>query len=82
MPTMHACRTRTDWRDPGAIFDRALSGTPTVKPAEALMIGDDWQSDVQGALAVGMRAVHFASSDTHNGEVPILQTWHDFRRSA
>jgi HAD superfamily hydrolase (TIGR01549 family) len=65
-----------------AIFERALRATRMVQPAEAVMIGDDWQADVQGALAVGMRAVHFASSDTHNGQVPILQTWDNFRPAA
>ena len=66
-----------------AIFECALNAsTGMVQPSEATMIGDNWQADVEGALAVGMRAIHFSSTDTHDGRVPILQTWHDFRPAA
>jgi hypothetical protein len=66
-----------------SFFERALSATThTLQPTEATMIGANWQGDVQGALAVGMRAIHFSSTDTHNGQLSILQTWHDFSPAA
>jgi putative hydrolase of the HAD superfamily len=39
------------------IFERALSDLG-VKPSEALHVGDTLESDVVGARAIGMRAVH------------------------
>jgi HAD superfamily hydrolase (TIGR01509 family) len=32
-----------------------------VRPEETIHVGDSWPADVAGALAVGMRAIHFAS---------------------
>jgi putative hydrolase of the HAD superfamily len=62
-----------------AIFERALSSSGhAIQPADATMIGDDWQADVQGALSLGLRAIHFSSIDTHDGQVPVLRSWHDF----
>jgi putative hydrolase of the HAD superfamily len=40
------------------IFSAALQ-TAQVKPESALMIGDDLEADVLGALNVGMSAIHF-----------------------
>lgn len=40
----------------GRIFEVAL-GRLGVQPAEAVMVGDNWQADVLGAMAVGIRPV-------------------------
>ncbi len=40
------------------IFNHALK-VGQVSPTEALMIGDNLEADIEGALAVGMHAVHF-----------------------
>lgn len=39
-----------------AIFHTALARSGC-RPGDAVMVGDSWENDVQGALAVGMRAV-------------------------
>jgi len=46
-----------------AIFEFALSAADAL-PENSLMIGDDIQADVAGALSAGMTAVHFAP-DNH-----------------
>ena len=61
------------------IFERALgSESRDLQPSEVLMIGDDWNADVQGALAVGLHAIHFTCTDAHDERVPVLQSWDDF----
>lgn len=40
------------------IFNHALT-VAKVLPQEAVMIGDSLEADIQGALAVGMHAIHF-----------------------
>ena len=44
----------------GAIFERVLAGLG-VPPSGAVMVGDSWQSDVEGAVGVGMRAIWVAN---------------------
>lgn len=48
-----------------SIFDAALSRAG-VTPAEAMMVGDSLKHDIEGALAIGMRAVLLRRS----GELP------------
>ena len=48
-----------------SIFDKALA-TAGVRPEEAVMVGDSIKHDIDGALAIGMRAVLLRRS----GEVP------------
>jgi HAD superfamily hydrolase (TIGR01662 family) len=50
-----------------SIFDTAL-GSARVKPQESLMVGDSLKADIEGALAVGMRAVLLRRS----GDLPQL----------
>ena len=45
------------------IFELALKRAGT-RPETSLMIGDNLEADIQGAMAVGYRAIHF---NAHNG---------------
>lgn len=47
------------------IFSHALK-VGQVAPKEALMIGDNLEADIEGALAVGMHAVHFMPATKKN----------------
>lgn len=56
------------------IFNYALSQTGR-QAAESLMIGDSLEADVQGALAIGMQAVHFNShGESLHQECPIVDS--------
>ena len=55
-----------------AIFHFALSVTQT-QPGEALMIGDSWASDVEGAAVVGIDQVFF--DPTGQAPVPFRPTY-------
>jgi putative hydrolase of the HAD superfamily len=44
------------------IFEIALARAG-VGPAEAVMVGDSWENDIQGARAAGVRAVWFNRND-------------------
>jgi putative hydrolase of the HAD superfamily len=44
------------------IFDRTLASAG-VTPEEAIMVGDSWTPDVEGPLALGIRAVHVLRPD-------------------
>ncbi len=52
-----------------SIFERALQKA-RVSPAEALMVGDSLRADVEGARAVGMRAVLIRRSGEQPAVVP------------
>lgn len=58
------------------IFEYAL-GVGQVAPNQAAMIGDNLEADVEGALAVGMHAIHFMPLEkkhpTHYTEIDKLQ---------
>lgn len=65
---------------PGArIFEAALAAAG-VGPAEAVMLGDSWLTDVAGAQAAGVRAVWLnragavAPDSTASGSVPEIQS--------
>lgn len=58
-----------------SIFDAALR-LIGVDPHDAMMVGDSFKHDIEGALQIGMRAVLVARGDqqveTHNG-VPVIR---------
>ena len=58
------------------IFSHALE-VAQVHPHQALMIGDSLEADIEGALTVGMQAVHFMPVEecnpTHYHEITQLQ---------
>lgn len=54
------------------IFQTALS-LAQVKPEHAMMIGDSFEADIQGALANGMHAIHFNShQEEHHSYCKIV----------
>lgn len=57
-----------------AIFERALD-IAGVEPIRAIHVGDDMLTDIDGALAVGMRAVLIdrAGSEQSDGRAPVIQ---------
>ena len=54
----------------------AVAGAP---PAHVLFAGDSWRPDVEGPLAVGMRAVHVAREERHDDEPPLPPGAHRVR---
>lgn len=60
-----------------AIFRAALAAA-RVKPAEALHVGDSYEEDVQGACAVGMRALLLNRGAKRTQNTPTLQRLRDF----
>ena len=44
------------------IFEYALEKTSTL-PSHSIMIGDNLEADIQGALDIGMQAIHFNSNN-------------------
>lgn len=50
------------------IFEYAIKSA-NAKKKSSLMVGDDWDVDVLGALNFGIDAVHFDNNDTHNIEL-------------
>jgi HAD superfamily hydrolase (TIGR01549 family) len=62
-----------------AIFEYAVAKAASKQqPGDILMIGDDWNADVQGALALGWRAIHFSEVSERSEPVPVLRSWDDF----
>ena len=53
-----------------------VAGAP---PAHVLFAGDSWRPDVEGPLAVGMRAVHVAREERHDDEPPLPPGAHRVR---
>ena len=47
------------------IFEHALK-VGDVSPQESIMIGDNLEADIEGALATGMHAVHFMPLEKKN----------------
>ena len=50
------------WEKPHPNIYQAALAALGVAPQEALMVGDDWEHDVQGPTAVGMRALWLSRS--------------------
>jgi len=63
--------------EPG-IFEYAVKSSNAPK-AKSIMIGDDWEVDVLGALAYGIDAVYFDGSGT-NAKPEIMNTGHKNRQ--
>lgn len=57
---------------PHASIFRAMLALLEVEPAEAVMVGDTIADDVEGALAIGMRAVLVDRSGMHEGFEPRI----------
>ncbi len=57
----------------GSIF-RAVLELLGVEPAEAVMVGDTVADDVEGALAIGMRAILLDREGAHPGFQPRIET--------
>lgn len=50
------------------------------KPETTVMIGDNFETDIRGALGVGLDAIYFnASSPTDNAPVPVTHEVHSLR---
>lgn len=55
-----------------AIFNKAIEMAET-KSVQSLMIGDSFEADIEGALKLGMQAIHFNSHDeNYHDKCPIV----------
>lgn len=69
-----------------AIFQLALRGMK-VRPAEAVMVGDSWKNDVEGAVRCGMHAVWLSRAYTKNGsrrklgsaQIPVVRNFQQLK---
>lgn len=50
--------SRVGFRKPATQFFRAIEQQLSLGPQELLLVGDDWDSDYQGATSAGWHAVH------------------------
>lgn len=63
--------TGTKKPDP-MIFEHALE-ISGAKKEESLMIGDDWRADIEGAMGVGIRAIHLTPEfHARSAEVKVI----------
>lgn len=70
-PVVISCRVGVDKPHP-LIFETALTEAG-VEPAHALMVGDDWEADIEGSRATGMRAV-LVQHDGHTApDGPVIR---------
>jgi putative hydrolase of the HAD superfamily len=63
---------------PAAVnFERALAGSP---PEKALMIGDDWECDIEPAHQLGLRAIWLSTSAPRVGNgISVCADWKAIR---
>jgi len=62
------------WTKPHASIFRAVLDLLAVEPAEAVMVGDTIADDVEGALALGMRAILLDREGLHPDFEPRAET--------
>jgi HAD superfamily hydrolase (TIGR01549 family) len=68
------------YRKPHAeIFRRALAPVGPVDPRDVLMVGDNARADINGARALGFRAVHFSAAAPQREDVTTISSWDEFR---
>ena len=56
-----------------SIFETALTALE-VDPSEAVMVGDSYEDDIEGARAVGIRAILVDRDGLHPGEPDRIDT--------
>ncbi len=61
---------------PHASIFRAVLDLLEVEPAEAAMVGDVIEDDIEGALALGMRAILLDRAGSHPGFEPRIEDLH------
>jgi HAD superfamily hydrolase (TIGR01509 family) len=64
---------------PHASIFRAVLDLLEVEPAEAAMVGDVIEDDIEGALALGMRAILLDRSGSHPDFEPRIEDLHSLR---
>jgi HAD superfamily hydrolase (TIGR01509 family) len=50
---------------PDPMFFKTIAGKIKVAPQECLMIGNDYTKDIEGALSIGMKTIHFEETKTN-----------------
>jgi len=53
-----ACSARVGYRKPHERIFAEVLGALRTAPSETVFVGDDWGADIEGALGIGMTAVH------------------------
>ncbi len=54
---------------PDPLFFKTIANNINIIPQECLMIGNDYKKDIEGALSVGMKTIHFNELNE-----PVLNT--------
>lgn len=67
---------QTGWRKPDRRLFRTALTAFGIKPEQAVMVGDSWHRDVQGAVRCGMNAIHLhkrnKKTGRHKGRKPTV----------
>ena len=66
-------------RKPSPEFFAAVLEDLALPPAQAIMVGDDWENDIQGALANGLKAVWLNENNDRQRQGAKLRTIHSLR---
>lgn len=66
-------------RKPSREYFAAVLADLGLPPDRVVMVGDEWQADVEGALAAGLRAVWYDPSRRGECRHPRVRTLHEMR---
>ena len=67
-------------RKPSREYFAAVLADLGLPPERVVMVGDEWEADVEGALAAGMRAVWYDPRSRGECHHPRVRTVHEMRR--
>ena len=81
LPALHLCTllvisSAVGWRKPAPAFFQALPELAGCRPAEVLLVGDDWANDYEGGRANGLQVVYLARAGAPPGR-PALTSLTD-----
>lgn len=65
-------------RKPSAEFFAAILADLDIAASEAIMVGDDFESDIRGANRAGLRAIWFNERTAEDRSGTMYRTIHDF----
>ena len=76
------CYRTLGHKKPSPAFFDAIAADLALERAHVVMVGDDYQADVVGATACGIRAIWYNPRTDEEHAGPLVQTIHDLRALA
>lgn len=74
------CYRKIGHKKPSKAFFDYIMADLGIERSQVIMVGDDFEADVKGANACGIKAVWFNSRTSENREGGMHQTIHDLRQ--